>query len=200
MPVSTRRRTLGVLPLRRERHLDHRGNQGRRNAVAGHIGHEDADALGVHFQEIVEVARDSGHRPVSRGDGEAATSRHRLRQKRRLDLPRDGQLTIDDGQALGLGKHAPRRDGSEANDEDGEAERLEIRPRHVQRLMPRRLSATAVTDTASAPTRTVRSSRDGVRPGRKIQIRMPAKNPMAMTLFGDAAENGSPRMASDTMP
>ena len=122
------RRTLGVIPLRRERHLDHRSNQGGRNAVAGDIGHEDADALGVNLQEIVEVARDRRHRPVSCGDGEGADSRHRLRQQRRLDLPRDGEFSIDDGQPLGLRKHAPRRDGAEANDEDREAERLESAP------------------------------------------------------------------------
>ena len=73
-------------------------------------------------------------------------------------------------------------------------------PGTASTFMPCRLSATAVTDTASAPTRTMRSSRDGVRPGRQIQIRMPTKNPMAMTLFATAAENGSPRMASDTTP
>ena len=48
--------------------------------------------------------------------------------------------------------------------------------------------------------RIVCSSRDGGKPGRKIQTRMPAKKAIAMALFAVLAEKGRSRIASEATP
>ena len=65
--------------------------------------------------------------------------------------------------------------------------------------MPRRLSAIAVSDQLSTPTRAVLSSRGGAWPGEKSTPTRAVRKPTAMRLFGVFADSGRCRMASDAM-
>ena len=57
---------------RLHRHLDHRGNQGGRNAVSGDIGDEEASPVWVDSDKPVEISSDSGHRIISGADAQMA--------------------------------------------------------------------------------------------------------------------------------
>jgi len=66
--VQHRRRILGVRGHRSDGDLDHRGDQRRRHAVSGHIGHEHAEAMPIDDAEVVEVADHRRHGPVGGGE------------------------------------------------------------------------------------------------------------------------------------
>ena len=94
--------------------------------MARYISDENADSIGVDFQEVIEVARDGGHRPVSGRDGRSGDPGHGLGKDRRLDLPRDAQLSIHGEQTPRVGEHTPHRDCAEACDEGRKTEGFQI--------------------------------------------------------------------------
>jgi hypothetical protein len=88
-------------------------------------------------------------------------------------------------------------DGAEAGDQDREADGLDSGPGKARTPRPRRLSSTAVIETARIPTRSVRSSRVAASPGRKSSPRAARKNAIAIRLLGVRAESGRRRTASE---
>ena len=75
-------------------------DEGRRDALVGHVADDDADAPLAEVDEVVEVAADDARRAVVRGDLPLGQVRQLARQELLLDQLRDLELLLE---ALALG-------------------------------------------------------------------------------------------------
>ena len=104
--------------LHGQRDLHHRGDEGRRHAVAGDVRHEHAELSRRRHHEIEEVAGDLGHRIIVRRDRQPGHGRRPARQDRLLNLARGLELLADDGHSpFGL-KNVPHDDVAKAEHRD----------------------------------------------------------------------------------
>ena len=76
----------GVRSLSGESDLNHGGDERGGQAMAGHVGDEDADVLVIDSNEIVEIAGNGSHGGVTSGDIEARQLGNRVREDGELDL------------------------------------------------------------------------------------------------------------------
>ena len=98
--------------------------------MSGDVGNQDAEALFVHKKIIIEIACDSAHRNVARGNFEACESGDTLRKNRGLNAAGDVEFFADGEEPFFVGKDAIARDVTETSNKQQEAEELPIVPRY----------------------------------------------------------------------
>ena len=86
---------VGLIRLRGERHFHHRSNECGRDAVSGHVGHEDANTGRAELDEIVEFPANRCHRHEPDGEVKVGHPWDLTRQERRLNPPCGLELALD---------------------------------------------------------------------------------------------------------
>src|ERR1700751_5805360 len=99
-------------------------------AVAGDMGDQDAEALFVNKKIIIEIACDSAHRNVARGNFEACKGGNTLRKNGGLNATSDIEFFADGEEPFFVGKDAIAGDVTETSNEHQKAEELPIIPRY----------------------------------------------------------------------
>ena len=119
-------RVLRVSGLARKGDFEHGSDQRGRNAVPGDVGDENAEMIPFERQEIVEVARDSAHWEIPRGDFDPSPARDVPRQNGCLDLLSNLKLFLDREEALLFGENATGHEIAEGANKKKKASRLQV--------------------------------------------------------------------------
>ncbi len=120
-------RIVGLIRLCGERYFHHRGNQRGRDAMSGHVGHEDANTGRAELDEIVEVAGHRCHRHEPDGEVKVGHPWDLARQERRLNPPCGLELALDTNEFCLGAQDRPSDDVADTEDEDEHSNRLDVR-------------------------------------------------------------------------
>ena len=96
--------------------------------MSGDVSDQDADALFVNEDEVVEVPGDSSHRRIDCGNIKAGKARNFTRKNRGLNLPGDFKFLLNREQVLLIRVGTRGGNVAEATDQDEEADGLHAVP------------------------------------------------------------------------
>ena len=104
-------------------HLNHGRNERGGDSVPGDVGHQEAGAIRIDRNEIVEIAGDVGHRTIEGGDTQIFQFGIVGRKNRGLHLTGNREFAFDGNQTAFAGQGDLHRDISKREEENRQSQR-----------------------------------------------------------------------------